>query len=217
MTKVFDLDGTLLDSNGIWREVDQRFVDRHGCRLTEEYNEFVAHAIFPVAARFTKEYYHLADSEEEIMSAWRELARDAYARELPLKPGAEAYLAQCADNGERLVLYTSSEPSLCRAALKRHGILAYFEQLYFAQELELEKKHPASFRALSALLNEPAQGCILFDDSPVACTSAKEAGWKVVGIFDPFFEHQRVQMEQICDWFVTGFGELIDRPERAPQ
>ena len=38
MIKVFDLDGTILDSNGVWRWVDETFVGRHGLQLTDEYN-----------------------------------------------------------------------------------------------------------------------------------------------------------------------------------
>jgi len=209
MVKVFDLDGTLLDSNGIWREVDEAFVARHGLKLTEEYNKFVSHAIFPVAARFTKEYYHLPETEEEIMDIWRSLARNAYAQELPLKPNVRAYLEQCAGRNEKMVLYTSSEPSLCRAALERHGIADYFEELFFAQELRLEKKHPASFWALSKQMGELPEGCILFDDSPVACASAKEAGWQVIGVYDAFFAGYIEKMKEICDRYLSDFGELL--------
>lgn len=209
MVKVFDLDGTLLDSNGIWRAVDEAFVARHGLKLTEEYNEFVSHAIFPAAARFTKEYYHLPETEEEIMDAWRSLAKNAYAQELPLKPNVRAYLEQCAGRHEKMVLYTSSEPSLCRAALERHGIADYFEELFFAQELGLEKKHPASFLALSKQMGEQPEDCILFDDSPVACASAKKAGWQVMGMYDSYFDRYIEKMKEICDCFLAGFRELL--------
>lgn len=48
--KLFDLDGTLIDSNGIWVDVDLRFLGRHGLTPTEEYTYAVGHSIFPVAA-----------------------------------------------------------------------------------------------------------------------------------------------------------------------
>lgn len=209
MVKVFDLDGTILDSNGIWRRVDETFVEQHGCRLTDEYNEYVAHAIFPDAAHFTKEYYGLADSEEEIMAAWYGLAHHAYAEELPLKPGVRSYLERCRDQGERMALYTSSEPSLCKAALAHHQLASLFESVFFAQELRLEKKYAASFQCLSQMLGEQPEECLLFDDSPLACASAKAAGWTVIGIQDPFFAHHRGEMEQTCDQFISGFTELL--------
>ena len=66
---IFDLDGTLIDSNHVWIDVDVQFLSRRGKQITPEYTEFVAHAIFPTAARFTKDYYQLDDSLEEIQAA----------------------------------------------------------------------------------------------------------------------------------------------------
>ena len=70
MVKVFDLDGTLLDSNGIWRWVDETFLHQHGHKLTDEYNAYVSHAIFPDAAHFTKVYYNLPITEAEILDGY---------------------------------------------------------------------------------------------------------------------------------------------------
>lgn len=211
MVRVFDLDGTLLDSNGIWRSIDERFVQQRGRVLTDEYNDYVSHAIFPDAARFTKQYYHLEETEAEIMAAWHSMAYRAYASELAMKPWARAFLMQCRDAGEQTVLYTSSEPSLCRAALTHHGIEGCFERLLFAQELKLEKKHSASFTTLSTMLETEPGECILYDDSPVACASAKAAGWHVTGIYDPFFAPYRDAMLRQCDEYIMGFEQLIDK------
>ena len=210
MVKVFDLDGTLLDSNCIWRWVDETFIRQHGHELTDEYNAYVSHAIFPDAAHFTKVYYGLPITEEEIMACWLMLATDAYANTLPLKPGAKEYLEQCAAKAEHMVLYTSSEPSLCLAALKRHGLTPYFSQLLFAQELKLEKKYPSSFLSISTRLNTQPSECILYDDSPVACQAAREAGWTVIGVRDPFFSHQEAEFKQACSRIIDNLSELLD-------
>ena len=61
---IFDMDGTLIDSNGIWREVDEAFLAKRGFPYTKEYYQGVAHTIFPLAAEFTKRYCHLEESVE---------------------------------------------------------------------------------------------------------------------------------------------------------
>ena len=66
---LFDLDGTLIDSNGIWEDIDLDFLGRHGLTPTEEYAHTVGHSIFPVAAAFTRDYYHLDMTPEAIMDA----------------------------------------------------------------------------------------------------------------------------------------------------
>ena len=70
----FDMDGTLINSNGIWKDVDREFLARRGLEHTRSYSEGVSHTIFPLAAKFTKEFCKLPDSCEEIMAEWMELA-----------------------------------------------------------------------------------------------------------------------------------------------
>ena len=54
---LFDLDGTLIDSNGVWVAVDECFLSRRGLRPTPEYCHTVGHSILPAAAQFTRDYY----------------------------------------------------------------------------------------------------------------------------------------------------------------
>ena len=91
---LFDFDGTLVDSNGVWVEIDNGFLARRGLTPTREYSDTVGHSIFPIAAQFTKDYYCLDMTPEAIMAEWLDMARDAYARQVPMKPGAEAFLAR---------------------------------------------------------------------------------------------------------------------------
>ena len=88
---IFDLDGTLLDSNGVWLEVDKTFLARRNAPYTKEYYEGVAHTILQNCAVFTKEYLHLEESCEEIIAEWMDLAEDAYEH-VELKPHVREYL-----------------------------------------------------------------------------------------------------------------------------
>ena len=109
---LFDMDGTLIDSNDVWKDVDREFLARRGLPYTKAYYEGVAHTIFPLAAKFTKEFCNLPDSEEDIMAEWMELAKDAYAH-VTVKPGVRAFLKQCKAENRRMALVTSSVPVPC--------------------------------------------------------------------------------------------------------
>ena len=100
---LFDMDGTLIDSNGVWKNVDREFLARRGIAYTPAYYEGVAHTILPLAAKFTKEYCRLTESCEEIIAEWMEMARDAYAH-VTVKPGVRAYLKQCRAEGRRIIV-----------------------------------------------------------------------------------------------------------------
>jgi len=206
--KIFDLDGTLLDSNGIWVKVDERFLTRRGKAITPDYQEFVAHAIYPTAAKFTKEYYGLSESEESIMDEWTALAREAYQFHAPLKEGVKEYLSRCAAQGERLALFTASLPELCRLALRRHGLEGFFERIVFAQELGLEKRDPRAFTALTEALGVQPGECVLFDDSPRSCRAAKDTGLWVVGVYDSFFAAVQEEVRASSHRWIRSFAQL---------
>ena len=208
---LFDLDGTLIDSNGVWRDVDAAFLSHHGCNGTPEYFDYVAHAIFPTAAQFTKDYYRLALSTDAIMAEWRELAWDAYACHTPLKEGALEFLRllRSAYPCEGISLVTASVPELCRMVLDRHGLTPFFDQLVYAQELGMEKRDPRFFRVAAERLGVSPSSCILFDDAPDNCAAAKRCGMTVVGVYDPFFAASREVLDRNCDRCIHSFRELL--------
>ncbi len=175
---LFDMDGTLIDSNGVWKNVDREFLSRRGLAYTHAYYEGVAHTIFPLAAKFTKEFCHLEESCEEIMAEWMELAKDAYAH-VPVKPGVRSYLKQCKAEGRTMAVVTSSVPEHCHLALERLGLEKYFDRVTFAQELGMEKKQPEIWQAAAAAAKERPEDCTVFDDSLSACRGARAAKMRV--------------------------------------
>lgn len=207
--KLFDLDGTLIDSNGVWREVDEHFLSARNLTSTAEYLDAVGHAIFPTAARFTIDYYHLNESPEAIMAEWMSLAKDAYENHIPLKPGAYEYLKQLAASGETLALVTACVPELGHAVLKRHGLTGLFQHLVFAQDLGIEKRDPRFFQYVTDHLKVSPADCVFYEDSPRNCAMAKNIGMTVIGILDPFYADQAQEMQQICDQCIYDFTELL--------
>ena len=207
--KLFDLDGTLIDSNGIWREVDERFLSARSLTATAEYLDAVGHAIFPTAAQFTIDYYHLNESPQAIMDEWMSLAKDAYEHQIPLKPGVWDYLRRQADIGETLALVTACVPELGFAVLDRHGLTPLFQHLVFAQELGLEKRDPRFFPQVLNHLKVSPSDCIYYEDSPQNCALAKEMGMTVIGVLDPLYKADETKMYQICDQCIRDFTELL--------
>ena len=207
--KLFDFDGTLVDSNGVWVEVDNTFLARHGLTPTREYSDTVGHSIFPIAAQFTRDYYHLDLSPEAIMAEWTELGRDAYAHQVPLKPGAGEFLARCRAEGEKLALVTACVPQFCRSALERLGLTETFAHIVYVQELGVEKRDPRAFTLTLEKLGVAAEECTLYEDSPGACRAARSVGITVVGVYDPFYDCYAQEMPDICHRYIRSFTELL--------
>ena len=207
---IFDLDGTITDTNGIWLEVDREFLERRGLSNTPEYQQVVARSIYPIAAQFTKEYYHLPDSPEAIMAEWDSLAARHYRELAPLKPGAREFLLQCQAEGRPMALFTACRPSLCQAALRRFGLLELFSHIIYAEEIGLEKRNPQCFVRLSELLGVPPEQCTLFDDSPDNCATAAKAGLSVTGVYDAYYAGRQEELKAVCSRYIRSFEELLN-------
>lgn len=209
MMTFFDLDGTLLDSNGVWVKVDNDFLHRRGFSPTPEYTFTVSHSIFPVAAQYTKGYYNLPESPEEIMAEWRSMAYDAYAHTIPLKPGVQDLLDKLKARGERMALLTASLPDLCRAAIARHRLTSYFEGMFFSQEVGMEKKDPEVYLIAAKHFGVSPQDCVLFEDAPHNCAAARTAGFHVVGVYDEFFAQNWDDLVQHSHQTVKSLEEFL--------
>ena len=208
---IFDLDGTITDTNGLWIEVDREFLSRRGLTNTPEYERVVSRSIYPIAAQFTKDYYQLPDAPEDIMAEWDELAGLHYRELAPLKPGAGEFLRQCAARGIPLALFTACRPALCRAALERFGLLGMFGHIVYAEEIGLEKRDPQCFVRLSQVLGAALADCTLFDDSPDNCATAVKAGMEAVGVYDAYYAGRQEELKAACSRYIRSFEELLDQ------
>lgn len=208
--KLFDFDGTLADSNGVWIEVDRRFLGALGLEPTREYIDLMGHSIFPIAAQITKEYYRLELTTDEIMARWLKLAREAYHNDVALKPGALEYLTRCRARGERMVLFTACVKELCMAAMERHDLSRWFDDMIFVEELGMEKRDPKTFPMVLDRLGVSAEECTLYEDSPGACAAAKAAGLTVVGVYDDFYAHCQAELRASCHRYIHSLEELLE-------
>jgi len=206
---IFDLDGTLTDTNGIWLEVDREFLSRRRLPHTTEYQRVVERSIYPIAAQFTREYYDLPDSPEDIMAEWDSLAERHYRELAPLKPGAEAFLRQCEAEGRPMAVFTACRHALCEAVLRRFNLLNLFGQIVYAEEIGLEKRDPECFVRLSGLLGVPLEECTLFDDSPDNCATAAKAGMEAVGVYDDYYAARQEELKAVCRRYIRSFEELL--------
>ena len=126
---IFDLDGTLLDSMGVWDQVDIDFLSKRGIDVPDDYMTKVAAMQFRQIAEYTIARFSLTDTPEELMDEWDHMARVMYATVVEAKPYAREYLAQLKESGAKLAVATSLPPMLREPAMKHVGIFDYFDEV----------------------------------------------------------------------------------------
>lgn len=206
---IFDMDGTLLDSMGVWDKVDRTFFERRGMTMPQDYHKNVKNMHFPVAAQYTKERFSLPDTEESIMEEWTELCYNEYEQDVRLKEGAYEYLKLLREKGIKLGYATANSRELCEVCLKNCGVLDYFTSRTYVSEVENGKSEPDIYLLAAERLGVTPDECVVFEDLPMGIKSAKKGGFTVCGVYEEASQKGEEDFKEYADYFISSFKELL--------
>ena len=202
---IFDLDGTLIDSMGVWLKIDEEFLAKRGFESSQDYAEQINARSFRDAAKYTIERFSLSDSEDDLMKEWNEMALYEYSHNIKLKKGAKEYIEALKKRGVKIGLATSCSNFLFEPLLKNNGIYDYFDVLCSTEEVSCGKEGPAIFSYTAQKLNVAPERCLVFEDILIAMKSAKLAGMDVFGVYDHFSREQWEDIQKIADGVVYDY------------
>lgn len=209
---IFDVDGTILDSMGIWEHLGERYLRGHGIYPKAGLNEILKSMSMEQAAEYLKKTYGLLQTEEEIIKEVVDDLELFYLEEVTEKPGIRELITILAKNSIPMGIATSSPGKLVYAALERLGLLSFFSVILTCEEVGKGKEYPDIYEeTLKALGGEgKREACIVFEDSPLAAMTAKKAGFFVVGVFEKAYEGKWEKAEEKADfWWEFSEGNVV--------
>ncbi len=211
---IFDLDGTLIDSMWVWREVDDTYLKSKG-KIPEKdiSRKLAAKGMMQSVAYFQQEYGINEPADQMAAELWS-LAEYAYRYKVPLKIHVYNFLLELHRRGISMVVATASDKAFTEAALARLGILHFFEGIVTCDEIGKGKTEPDVYYAAQAMLHLPKQEIMVFEDALHAIETAKQAGFYVVGVYEP---HQHPDLHKIkaaADCYIHSFLEFPFEKER---
>ena len=205
---IFDLDGTLLDSMGVWKEIDQRFFARRNIPMPDDYASAVASMQTGAIARYTIDRFHLDERSEDLIEEWNQDALLLYATAVQPKPHALDYLRALRASGAALAVATSLPPRLRQSALKHAGMIDCFDQVCSVDDAEsIGKEEPEIYLLASRMLGVAPDHCTVFEDLLVAVDSAKRAGMKVWAMYDQSSAKDWDAIRSEADGAITDFAQ----------
>lgn len=183
MTKpalLFDLDGTMLMTDDLHREVYVELMAPYGIDITEDF--YMRHVHGRLNVDFFAEF--LPDLEDpQGMSDHKEaLFRERLPRPYPAMPGAEQLVARAKDAGWAVAIVTNANRNNAEAMLRAIGLRDAFDTLIIGEECVRGKPDPEPYLAALRALNIPAHRAIAFEDSPSGMRAAAASGAYAVGL-----------------------------------
>jgi HAD superfamily hydrolase (TIGR01509 family) len=170
---LFDMDGTLVDSEKLWGVALQDLAVRAGGRLSEKARLAMVGTSMPVSMAIFREDLAQPDRPYDADVAWlTDRVADLFADGLDWRPGARELLLAVRAAGIPTALVTSTERRLAEVALKTLG----------AENFDVSKPDPEPYLTAAGLLGVPVGECVAIEDSPSGVASAVASGAVVLAV-----------------------------------
>lgn len=219
---IFDCDGTLVDSMGVWLGVQPRLLASYGVHglTSEDFAEFESMSVEDECAGYHAKW-GVGVSGEEICARLMGMLEGAYAKDVLPRPGAVAFLERAHASGIPMAIATSTPEPLVRAALAHAGIEHLFQNVTTTAMAGASKDNPDVYDLALARLAEglglgrvaPGEAWV-FEDAGFGLMSAGAAGYRRVGIYDEAGRFTREVVRDRCEIFIDGYDSCPDLLER---
>lgn len=206
---LFDLDGTLVDSMWMWKEIDIEFLSRFGYDCPDDLQKVIEGMSFSETAVYFKERFEIPMSLDEIKACWIEMSIDKYRYEVPLKTGALEFLKYCKEHGLRTGIATSNGRDMVDAVIGSLKIGEYLDVITTACEVKAGKPEPDIYLEAAKRLSVKPEDCIVFEDIPAGIIAGKRAGMTVIAVEDDFSREMKDEKCGLSDGFIDDYFELL--------
>ena len=211
---IFDMDGTLIDSVGIWNVVDRELITRLGGEALDEmsiqqkrdellrsfshtqdayleYCDFLAHT------------YNAPFSKEEIRSMRYAIAQHYLKNVIDFKPDAHTLLHYLKERGYQLVIASTTSQNNLNVYIHENNAMRQkvdfektFSLILGRETVSKIKPHPEVHHFIMQKLDVTPQECLVIEDSLVGIEAAHNAGIDVIAMFDSYAKHEEAELRQ---------------------
>lgn len=207
---ILDLDGTLLNSTGVWEQIDIEFLGKRGIEVPQDFMEAIKVHNFYSGAEYAIERFNLKENPEDIVKEWYDMAIYEYANNITIKPYVKEYLTFLKEKGIKLVVATSSDRILYESCLRRNGIYDLFEEFTQTDEVERGKGHPDVYIRAAEKAGVSIEDCVVYEDILKAIEGSKAGKFFTVGVADRGSKQDEARIRNICDVYIESYKDLLD-------
>lgn len=230
-TIIFDMDGTLIDSIGIWNQVDQALMAAMGGAAEEEMavgrrrdaflsdhgneeNPYLSYCLF--LAR----HCGCSWSGEKVFQKRYEISRDFLIHKVDYKKGAPEVIQRLHGLGKTLVIATTTKRAnmdiyrrLNENIRSKAPLDKYFTAIYTREDVSSIKPSPEVHEKLMADLGKAREDCFIFEDSLAGLMAARTAGIPAGVIYDRYSEKDRDRMAPLAEAWYDSWEDVLSEME----
>ncbi len=178
---LWDMDGTLIDSEHYWMKSERSLAEAHPSEWTEKDGfDLIGLSLFE-SSKIIKNKLNSDLHPHEIIAKLTEGVREQLADEVPWRPGAKELLKLLKESGIKTALVTMSLHHMAQEVVNQIPFDA-FDVVVGGDDVKLGKPFPEPYLKACELLGVNPADCVAFEDSNTGLRSAEAAGTKAIGI-----------------------------------
>ncbi len=210
---LYDMDGVLLDTEGIYTAVTQEIAARYGLTFDWSHKRHMIGRPAIDSARYLVGALPLPMSAEDYL-AEREAMLALRFPDAEVFSGVERVVTHFKSHGIAQAVATSSSQRMFALKTQKHGALfGLFDSIVTAEAVQHGKPAPDIFLEAARRLGVDPAHCLVMEDAPAGVQAAKAAGMRVVAIPDPMMDRAPYsQAEVILDRFLDFIPEQVGLP-----
>ena len=176
---LWDMDGTLVDTEPYWIETEHALAAEHGGEwTTEDAMKLVGNDLL-VSGAYIKDRLGLPHTPEEVVELLLDGVCSRIEQHVPWRPGARELLTDLAAHGIPCALVTMSYQRFVAPILAQLPAET-FTVIVTGDQVTQGKPHPEPYETAAAALGLDPRDCVAIEDSPTGATSADAAGCTVL-------------------------------------
>lgn len=225
---IFDLDGTLIDSIGIWNDIDEQLIKTIGDGTIDntdiglqrdlKLKEYSMHEdMYLEYCGFLKQKYNSKLSKEEIKKLRYEIAEKYLREKIDYKQDAEKVLKILKEKGFILVIATTTNDHSIeiykkynKNIINKANLEDIFTLIYSKGAVKELKPNPEIHYKIIKELNVTKDECLIVEDSLIGIEAANRIGIDVVAIYDRYSDGNREEINKLSQYQVKDFKEFLD-------
>ena len=205
---VFDCDGTLMDTMGLWLSMEDELAERMGRRLTAAERSHLRSLTVPETGEYLHGELGVLGSAQAVVDEIGRMAYGYYANSCELRPGALEFVRALASAGVPCAIASSSPRAFLEAGVAHTGLAGLISAVVSTDDVGASKRESAVYDRARELIGADLPTTWVCEDAAYTFAATRAAGYHSVGIYDRDDSGTFEQLRALADVAIRSWDEL---------